>query len=97
MARGTNDQQERLMNAYRTALFAAMFVAGIAANANAQGMAPPHDTMAAPAAKSDSMAAPKDSMAMNKPMKHGMKQGSMKHDSMKHDAMKSDSMAGPSH
>jgi pentapeptide MXKDX repeat protein len=94
MVRGAHDQQERLMNAYRTAFFAAMFAAGIVTAANAQGMAAPHDTMAAPA-KSDSMAA--HSMAMNKPMKRGMKQGSMKHDSMKHDAMKSDAMAASSH
>jgi pentapeptide MXKDX repeat protein len=85
---GTNDKQESLMNAYRTIIFTAMLVAGIATGASAQG------TMAAP---KDTMAAPKDSMAMDKPMKSdGMKHGGMKKTSMKADTMKSGSMKADS-
>jgi hypothetical protein len=43
----------------------------------------------ATAAFAQGMAAPKDGMAMGKPMTH--------HKPMKHDSMKSDSMAAPTH
>ena len=81
------------MKIFKSAALAVIVTTGLVGAAFAQGMAAPKPMMAAPA-KTDSMTAPKDGMAMAKPMAH---KKPMKHDGMKHDSMKSGSMAAPTH